>query len=225
MSNNKYFKKVKDSLIFIGNTLDVYIPVRYGQHGCLDISESVIALGIFDMTINGNIESGMMIPAKIKMKPNDINSMLLNGERYQKLTFLKDDIVIHDTHVVKDEHIAYVMFYEFIFSGKAPKFLTYEKLGFIFEKAVEVTGIKFPTNMAVFEMMISALHRDPEDLTKFYRLTNMKKKPLQIPMRSVAHAATSTTTKIVGSYDNEGYDAALVNAAETSSEIENLLRN
>lgn len=225
MDNSQYFKKYKDSLIFIGKSLEVYIPVRYGQHGCLDVGESVKALAIFDMTINGNIESGMMLPAKVTMKPNNVESILRDNERYQKLTFTKDDIFIVDTHIVKDDHIAYVMFYEFIYGGNTPRFMTYDKIGFIFEVAQQVTGIKFPTNSAVFEMMTSVLHRDPKDLTKFYRLTDMKSDPLRIPLRTVAHAATSTTTKIVGSYDNEGFDAALINAADVSSEIENLLRN
>lgn len=224
MANEKYFKKSKDSLIFTSKTLEVYVPVRYGQHGCLDVSENVQALGIFDMVIDGTVKSGMLLPAKITMKPNNIETILRDGERHLKLTFLKDDVFIVDTHVVQDEHIAYVMFYEFVYGGKVPKFMTYDQLGFIFEKAEEVTGIKFPTNSAVFEMMNGALHRDATDLNKFYRLTDMKKDPLRIPLRTVAHAATSTTTKIVGSYDNEGFDAALVNAADTPSEIENLLR-
>lgn len=225
MDNSKYFKMSKDSMIFIGNTLEVYIPVRYGQHGCLDVSESVKALAIFDMTINGSIDSGMLLPAKVTMKPNNIENILRDGERFQKLTFTKDDVFIVDTHVVKDEHVAYVMFYEFVYGGKTPRFMTYDKIGFIFEEAVQVTGINFPTNSAVFEMMTAVLHRDPKDLTKFYRLTDMKSEPLRIPLRTVAHAATSTTTKIVGSYDNEGFDAALINAADIPSEIENLLRN
>lgn len=224
MDHSKYFKKEKDSLIFIGNKLEIYVPVRYGQHGCLDIEESVKALAIFDMTINESMQTGMLLPAKVTMKPNDIEAIMRDGERYQKMTFLKDDVFIVDTHIVKDEHIAYVMFYEFIYGGKTPRFMTYDHLGFIFEKAVQVTGIHFPTNSAVFEMMVAVLHRDPNDLTKFYRLTDMKKKPLQIPLLTVAHAATSTTTKIVGSYDNEGYDAALINASDVPSEIENLLR-
>lgn len=224
MDKSKYFKKVKDSLIFIGKKLEAYVPVRYGQHGALEIGENVKALAIFDMTINDSIETGMMLPAKVTMKPNNIETILRDGERFQKLTFTNDDVFIVNSNVVRDEHIGYVMFYEFIFSGKVPRFMTYEHIGFIFEKAEEVTGISFPTNSAIFEMMISVLHRDPKDITKFYRHTDMKVDPLRIPLRTVAHAATSTTTKIVGSYDNEGYDAALINASDVPSEIENLLR-
>lgn len=224
MVNSQYFKRSKDSIIFTGKQLEVYVPVRYGQHGCLEVSESVMSLAIFDMTINGTIESGMLLPAKVTMKPNNVEPILRDGERYQKLTFTNDDIFIVDTHVVRDDHIAYVMFYEFIYGGKTPRFMTYEHIGFIFEIAEQVTGISFPTNSAVFEMMTAVLHRDPNDINKFYRHTSMKKEPLRIPLRTVAHAATSTTTKIVGSYDNEGFDAALINAADTPSEIENLLR-
>jgi hypothetical protein len=46
----------------------------------------------------------------------------------------------------------------------------------------------------------------------------------RIPLNDVAHAATSTTSRIVGAYFNEGVNAALVNENEANSTIEDVLR-
>ena len=60
-----------------------------------------------------------------------------------------------------------------------------------------------------------------------YRLTDMKSEPQYIPLRTVSHATTSVTAKMLAatSYFNDSVNNALVNENDQPSEIEDLLRH
>ena len=223
MDHSKYFKRKGDQVIFVGKSLEIMIPMRYESLGCLDIGEKVRSLAIFDMIIDGQ-KTGYLLPAKISIEPLEIETVLIDGDRFLKLKLVNESVFISNTKVVADEHLAYLIFYELIYIGRTPKFIDYENHAFIFDAVSEVTGIKFPTDHVVFEMMTEMLHRDPTDLSVLYRHTDMKGKPRTIPLNLVSQAALSTTSKIVGSYDEDGFDAALVNASDIPSDIEDLLR-
>ncbi len=223
MDHTKYFTRKKDTVIFTGKRLEIFIPLRYKTHGCLEVGEVVKALAVFDMTIDGK-PSGYLLPAKITIEPTDIEDVFVDGQKYQKLTLYSGDVFIKNTIIVSDNHLAYVVFYEMIYGGNMPKFIGYNELPFVFDTVSAITGISFPTDHVVFEMMSSVLHRDPNDLNVLYRHTDMMKPPRNIPLRLVSHASLSTTSKIVGAYAGDGMDNALVNASDHHSEIEDLLR-
>jgi hypothetical protein len=220
----EFFKEVGDSCIFIGNKLEIFLPDRYEQHGCLAIGDEVMALGVFDMKINDDLDAGYYLPAKIAIKPSNVELVTLEGDRYVKLTLNKNDVFIKNLNVVQDQQLAYVIFYEIIYGGKTPKFLTYESSAQLFDTVSSIAKVNFPTDHVIFEMMTAMLHRDQDDITKQYRHTDQKRQPLNIPMRLTSHAAISTTSRIVGAYMDDGIDASLVNQSDVTSDIEDLLR-
>lgn len=224
MDYSKYFKQKGDTVYFEGDELVLFIPERYEKHGCLDISEKVSVLAIFDGTINKDIPFGYMLPAKVVVEPTYIDTVVKNGNRYAKLTLSKGDVFIKNINVVQDSTLAYIVFYEMVYGGRTPDFIDYNENGFIFDEVSRVTGVKFPTDHAIFEMMSAMLHRSQDDIAVQYRLTEMKKAPHVIPLSLVSHAAISTTSKIVGAYMDNGIDAALVNASDIPSDVENILR-
>ena len=221
---NKYFKEVKDSIIFTGDTLEVYLPERFEQHGCLSIGDEVSSLAIFDMLINGEIKSGLLLPAKIILRPSDVSTVTRNGDKFFKLEFVKNDVFIKNVNIVQDAQLAYIIFYEMINGGRVPDFMTYEMTATIFDAVIEVAGVKFPTDHVVFEMMTAMLHRDQHNISLQYRLADTSKPPMNIPMMLVSLAAMSTTARVVGSYMDDGIDSSLVNASDNNSDIEDLLR-
>lgn len=223
MDYSKYFTRDGDSIIFIGNTLEIMIPMRYESIGVLEMGESIKTLALFDMLLDGT-QVGYFLPAKISITPHAIETVMKDGVRFLKATLIKHNVFIANTKIVADQQLAYLIFYELIYSGHTPRFINYDNNGFIFDVVSKVTGIQFPTDHVVFEMMTAMLHRSSDDLNVLYRHTDMKKPPRIIPLRMVSHAALSTTSKIVGSYDEDGIDAALVNASDVPSDIEDLLR-
>jgi hypothetical protein len=220
---DQYFVKKDNKVYFTGKTLNICIPMRYESLGALEIGEHISALGIFDMEINGE-PCGFFLPAKIGIEPHEVNRIVVDGERCLYITILNGGVFIRNTNVVQDTHLGYVIFYEMVYGGNLPKFITYNNHAFMFDEVTKVTGLKFSTDHTVFEVMTSLLYRSKDDLGVLYRHTSMKHPPKLIPLRLVSHAATSTTSRIVGAYDEDGFDAALVNASEINSEIEDLLR-
>lgn len=221
---SKYFKKDKNKTIFIGDKLEAFVPDRYTNHGMLDIKDTVRTLGVFDITINDKLEHGLLIGAIVDMAPSNIERMRFGQDIYHKLTFTNGDVFIMDDTIVQRNMISYTVFYEAILGGHYPRFLTYDKLMFLFDMIAQANGDRFTTGHAIYEMLIATLARDQEDPEKPYRNTKMEKNPLMIPLRSIARVASSTSAKVLGSYMNDGIDAALATTPTSNSELEDILR-
>src|SRR5210317_1030474 len=101
MSYKQYFKRTGDKVIFTGSKLEIWIPMRYESLGVLDIGESVSTLGIFDMKVNDSEDVGYLLPAKISIEPTSIDTVIKDGNRYAKLTLLKNNVFITNANVVK----------------------------------------------------------------------------------------------------------------------------
>jgi hypothetical protein len=225
MNFDTYFETKGKSVIFKGDLLEIFVPIRYSQHKYLDIINTVSTIGVFDMTINKTIETGYLLGAVIEIIPSDITTVTIGKDKFVKLILNKNDVFIKDTNVIKDQKISYVLFYEIFLSGHYPKFLTYNDCISLFDMVSKANGDTFSSDHMIFEMIISILFRDKNNLPTLYRYTDMNDGYVTIPLRTIAHVAQSTTGKIMGSYMNEGLDAAIVNAGDAvPNEIEDLLR-
>lgn len=218
------FKQVGDTVFFMGDKLEIFIPMRYETRGVLLIEADITTLGIFDMKVNGK-DSGYYLPGKITMEPTEINYISKPDGKYLVAVLHKNDVFIKNINIIQEWYAGYLVFYDMLYSGYMPDFLKYEDSGFLFDTITEVTGVGFPVDHVVFEMISAMLYRDPDDVTKLYRLSDTKKAPKNIPMRLVSHASMSTTGKIVGAYMTDGVESALVNPSDTPSDLENLLRS
>lgn len=225
MDYKKYFVKKGDSIVFIGDKLEIFVPDRYGgSHGFLEITNSVKTLGIFDMVVNDSIDIGYLLGAKIEIVPSEISTVSIDGQKFHKLLLNKNDIFIKGEKIISSEQVLYMVFYEMVFSGHYPNFIKYNDVATLFDNVLRATGGSFNTDHMIFEMIGAVLNRNAADITEEYRLTDMKKEPKVLPLRAIGYVSKSTTGKILGNYMNEGVDSVLVNTADTTSEIENLLR-
>jgi hypothetical protein len=220
----KFSQKDKDSpVIFEGDRCEVSILKKFEQYGCLRIGESVKTLGVFDMDVDG-IQTGMFLVSHIEMFPSEI-TVDNSGERPRvKLIFKKGDTFMKTTKVVVDANTAFIVWMEYIKFANTLKAISYEQQAFIFDKMMSTSGIGFPVDHATYEAIFAHLTRCPEDFSLPYRNGKMTGDFTRIPLNDVAHAATSTTSRIVGAYFNEGVNAALVNENEANSTIEDVLR-
>lgn len=222
----QYFKKDPKTkrVIFTGDKLDIFIPKRYETYKCLVIEDSIFTLGIFDMVINDTIKTGFSLAAHISIHPSSIDTTTRDGEPYVVATLVKGDVFMKTTEVVKNPQLAYVIFKEFIYIGNRPNYISYDDTAFIFDGVQQISGINFHVDKVVFEIMFSQLFRDQDDITKIYRLTDMKRPPIALPLRAVAHAATTTSAKLIGSYFGDCVNSALINQNHDPNELENILR-
>lgn len=220
----QYFKVVDDTIIFTGNHLEVRIPVRYKVYDLLTIADTIKTLAIFEMIVNDTTSVGLLLPCIVHMAPSAIARATIDGSEYQVAEFYSGDKFILSNTLLKEPHLAYTMYLEFISLGNLPKFLDYSSTAFLFDTAENVCGINLRTPHTVFEMIYAHLFRDPDDLFVKYRYTDMLKSPVFIGTKSVAFGPDSTTAKIIGSYFNDGINSAFINASQQQSDLENLLR-
>lgn len=222
---DKNFKEnTKGEVLFTGEKLEIYIPRRYVEKNLTYIETSISTVAIFEVVINDTIREGFFLPGFIRIFPSSIDSVTIGEDRYIKATLVKNDVFMQTTEIVKTEKLAYLIWNEFFYLGNIPAWMSYQDVVNMFRTLQTVTGLKFGVPPVVFEIICSQLARSPENLDIEYRLTDRKKKPIWIPLHSVAHAATSASARIIGSYFNEGINVTLLQDQGKPSELENILR-
>lgn len=220
----KFTQEGSDSpVIFKGDTCVVRILEKFEMYGCLQVTDVVRTLGIFDMTVDG-VQTGMFLAGRIEMHPSDVERIEVDGTRYVQLTFKHGDVFMTTTNTVKDEKLAYVVWIMYIKYGNLLKAMSYEDQAIIFDRMRNTCGIQFPVDHVVYETIFAHLSRSLYDLTIPYRNTDMKENFRRINLSDVSHAARSTSARVIGAYFNDGINAALTKPSTSNSLIEDLLR-
>lgn len=208
----------------------VYFPTRYEEQGLSEIGSEVVLLGFFAIVHDNNDYGVSKALTKVKMLPDEIEQVKIDDEEYTVLTFLSGSVFIENTQVIMDSNLLYVVWNEFISKGKLPWFIDYRDLSQLFKHAPHYTGVKLGANHAIWEMVAATISRDPNNLQKHYRQTIKSidylktNPPVVVKLNSVTYGATNTTTKLLGSYFDEGLTSALVNPSTKTEPIETLLR-
>lgn len=221
----KYFKvNTKSEVIFTGDDLKIYIPMRYAEKQMMTVTSEISTVAIFRMVVNEKDEIKYFLPAFVKIKPSGIDYVTIEEERYLIASLVKNDVFMATNEIVQTEKLAYLIWNEFIYWGNTPKWMTYLDVVNMFTTLQKVTGLKFGVPPVVFEIIISHLARTQQSLDQEYRLTDMKEYPSFIPLHAVAHAATSVSARLIGSYFDEAVNVSLIQEEGKASELENILR-
>ena len=221
----RYFKKnTKGEVIFVGEECKIFLPKRYEEKQLMEITSEISTIGIFRMVVNDKDEIKMFLPGFIKIKPSGIDTINIGEERYAVATLVKNDIFMSTTEILQTEKIAYLIWNEFIYWGNTPTWMSYLDVVNMFKTLQKVTGLKFGVPPVVFEILISHLARTKKSLDEEYRLTDMHEYPVFIPLHSVAHAATSVSARLIGSYFDDAINVSLIQEEGKPSELENILR-
>ena len=221
----RYFKtNSKGEVVFVGDELKIYIPKRYEEKQFTQITSEISTIGIFRMVANGKDEIKFLLPAFIKIRPSGIDTETIGEERYAVATLVKNDVFMVTNEVLQTEKIAYLIWNEFIYWGNTPTWMTYLDVMNMFKTLQKVTGLKFGVPPVVFEILISHLARTKRSLDEEYRLTDMHEYPAFIPLHAVAHAATSVSARMIGSYFDDSVNVSLIQDDGKPSELEDILR-
>lgn len=218
-----FFQRNGKSVVFTGETLEIRIPKRFEVYDLLEVTEVVTALGIMDLIINGRYQCGMVILDQIQIEPSEVSETTIDGIPYVVLYLSPGDVFIANRFAVKQDRVIYAVYVEFLTYGKPIYFLDYNRLALIFDKAKPMTGSGIGVDRSVFEMMVAHLARDPNDLYKPYRFTDMKRPMFLIPLEQVPYSTTSTSARLLGSYFNDSTAASLVTDNKQNYPFEEIL--
>lgn len=224
---SKYFKKnEKDfSITFIGESLELRIPLSFKKHGSIIIGDSVTTPGVLDMIFDDRYQVGLNILASITIEPTDVSQMTYKGVEYLVLKLTNGDKFMTSYRVIQDAHIVYVLWTEWITNGNIGYWLEYDDLLKLFSNARYLTGSGIGVSQSVYEGIIAHIARDKNNISLQYRLTDMKKPMRLVALNSVSHAPTGSIARINGAYFRDaGLTSALRYEVDQIQPFENLLR-
>lgn len=222
-----YFKTNPEdfSMTFMGESLELRIPRKFEQHGALLIGDTVTTLGVMDMIINDTYQVGLNLLASITIEPSDMGKMTYGGIEYVTLHLKKGDKFMTSYRVIQDTHVVYVIWTEFITNGNVPYWFDYDGLLKIFDHVRELTGAGIGVSRSVYEGIIAHISRDRDNLSKQYRLTEMRKPYRLVALKSVSQAPTGTIARLNGSYfTSDGLTSSLRYQVDQRQPFEDLLR-
>ncbi len=171
-----------------------YIPEKYFQDTKSTIAkvegQYVSTLGIFDWAIvDANGKVGKVHPFKycsmMLCRPSRIEkvkNLSLNGndpKDYRILHFEKGDEAISDINTPKIVDNVEIMFKAMTYKQDCmPNTIPYDKTQEYFPENMELNAKGYGLNMQLFGIMVSESYRDPEDLSRPYRLSKAIEKSM-----------------------------------------------
>jgi hypothetical protein len=208
----------------------IYIPKRYEEKQLAFIGSETYILGVYAITLDDRYYAVSRVNAMMRISPTSINTVKIDQDTYLEFVFDAGSVVVATTELRVSDTLVYQIFDEFVSKGNVPWFIGYDDRARLFETADKHAGVYLGENHAILGMATAATTRVRDDRAKFLRHAlntpeDLKKvEGVNIALRSVTYGATNTTAKLVGAYWNDGLNAALVNPAERTEKVEELLR-
>lgn len=236
----KHAKVVDNKLIYDGDKGEVlyYIPEKlFDLNDAAIIGEYVETLGaimyceIDDSGHAGNLRP-FFCPTMIKCKPGKIekiNRLTIHNKTtdYRVLHFTNGDELISELYVpmVSSNVQAFVDLFR---GGNLPSFIPYDKIqDYISDNAV-MNDFKYNISTQILGLLISEIYRDPDDLSKPFRLAKNKNMYEYTPL-SINNVPKyiSSYTAITSEYPDMAIASAIVNKGtkDTHSPLEKIMMN
>lgn len=223
-------KETDDNEMVALKSLKVYIPARYPEHDLAIFEDEITVLGICAFVVDDRYYAVSRVPAMMRTEPTLVNTVNIDDVDYIEMTYEPGARVIANLNLVKVDSLMYKIYDEMVAKGRVPWYLGYEDLGKLFEHSEYYSGVRVGSNPAVFEMIVAAICRNPDDVKQYYRQSLKSREdlvsrpPTIIPLRAVSYGATNAIAKLMGSHFNENVTSALVSSGERVEKVERLLR-
>lgn len=160
----------KDGQIYANEPLELYIPMDYFNSGMAENAGiSVETFGILFIKTFGSKESDYKlfnIPSIINVMIHEFKyeTITIHGDTMDVMTleYAKDTVIMKQT-LVRGRVIS-EFFLTNILKGKIPSCIAYSKLIDIWWKNLEIAGVSYKSPSKIFEFIISAIYRNPNNL-------------------------------------------------------------
>lgn len=208
----------------------VYIPARYPQAELANFEAETSFLGVCAFVVEDKFYAISMVNAFMRTEPSLVNTVNIDDTDYIEMSYDAGARVIANMNLVKIDNLLYKIYDEMIAKGRVPWYLNYNDLGKLFATSRYHSGPRVGANPAVFEMIVAAICRSPDDVKKYYRqwITGAEQvitqPPTVIPLRVSSYGATNTIAKLMGPYFDENVTSALISPGQRVERVERLLR-
>lgn len=219
--------EVNESLIAI-KPCKIYIPEHYMSCALGNIADVISIAAVYGIVVDNKYYGVSSACALMQTAPSGSNVVDIHGEKYIEFSYQVGDRVIINLNLIRTSTLVYRIYNELITKGKIPWYFDYSDLCFLFDTALLHGGANLNTDSALLELLAACMARTKANRMEFYRhhpelADRAKSPPVYIPLSSVAYGATTTTSKVLGAYFNEGLTSALVTPTREVSSVEDLL--
>lgn len=223
-------EKQPDGRVVARERVKIYVPYRYVERDLAYVGIENHILGIYAIVVGDRYYGVSLVDAMVSIDPSQTNKVKIDGDEFLEFIFEERTTVIKSVHLVCTDTITYRIYDEIFAKGNIPWYLGYEELARIFDTAKKHADANIGQEQEVTQLIVSLVARSRADRTQYYRtVVNTPQDlrdnpPVFVPLMSVRYSATNTLTKLGGSYFGQGVVSALINPAQRTERIEELLR-
>lgn len=205
----KFLVKEKDSMIFNGEVMKIYIPTEYFEQNIAEFNGNevnTIAFFFFEVKTfeyeEKNKDGQILIcklPAKIAFefvnKETETRNLKDTGEiKYEVFTLNKGSIFMKNVNVIQSAANAKDFIY-MLHKGHFPSIIPYNDIMDLYIKNLEINKLNLGSQSIVYELIIADLMRDKDDIkTPFRKVVNKGKGQLEYKNISMKNIAFQSST-------------------------------
>jgi len=217
--------KTSNNVTTVSDDVIVTIPTRYIEAGLATIDNVVKTIGIYAVIDSKNNYAVCNTPIYHDLSPFSIEDTSIGDVKYKILNFHKGSVFMPNTKGIVNADVLYPIFKDLFAGGRVPWFMDYEDLCSVFVESKKYINNKLGSSTLAFEIVTSVSARDASNLTKYYRLTNMKNKPKYVGLDNKYYSYNNTGAKLIGSYMKTGMMTSLLDPETKTSETSKILRS
>ena len=219
----------QDDRLVTKQKLTICFPAIYENHELAFITDEVLVLGMVAL-IQGDKYCVNKVAAFMPLTPSEIYREKVEDEEYVFLTFDEGSTVCRNVNLMKEDTLVYYIYDHFISNGRIPWYFSYLDVVDLFGSAAKHTGITLGETSSVIEAVCCTIARNAQEGRLMFRTGKrtleelQKEKPLWIPLSNIQFGAADTTSKLLGSYFNDGLNSAIAYKTKKIDPIEEILR-
>lgn len=231
--NPEYISKLivtnKDGSMSCKKPLTIMFPKWFEVKELAIISKVIKVVGYFAIIVDNKF-SVSKVASLIQLGNGIVNTISINGDEYYSVSFKENSSFISYNKIMVENAVAGKLLDSFTMRGNVPVYFNYNDTLTCLENCSYYAGSGYTNNQDVLQLITSLLSRYKDDNEFFYRdvirtTEDLKTKEVEyVSLYSVSFAASSTFSKLVGSYFTEGVNSALITNSTEVDKVEELLR-
>lgn len=169
---SSFVKDDGENIVFTGNYMEMYIPSSYFEGKMAeDLGTSLRVFGLFNLRVFDDKNKPMKletfnVPTMINIHPSEVekqNLQLIPGQSgevdsYHVAKFYRGNTICQSS--IPQDASNVELFLKILTSGKVPKTIPYGQVLQVWQKNLELNGVKLGVTSTILEIIISEIYRN-----------------------------------------------------------------
>lgn len=165
-----FIKDDGENIVFTGNYLEMYIPDSYFESKLAEeFGNSIRVFGLFNIRVFDEKNKPMKletlnVPTMIYIHPSEVEKKELQliddgeAEKYRVAKFYKGNVIMQNS--VPQDASNVELFLKILTTGKVPKTIPYSQVLRIWQRNLDLNGVKLGVTSTILEIIIAEIYRN-----------------------------------------------------------------